>query len=195
MNASKTCLIFQRLTAILCLSLIAACAVTGPTVMYTKPNLEYDKYAAEWVLTGAKFNPKSIWSGVLTKTQTEVCMRGTFDESLRKKSIKLYVNSSGEGAGGLIATSASDSTGTQLKTHRLENTFVQHNVLGTYVHPKELIAIDLPRDYLDARKADGLDIRLNGYQQGSLTVAVTANYLTDFLDRFDSSVAEHKSKK
>ena len=181
---------------ILSVHLLVACAAsTGPTATFTTPSLEYDKYAAEWVLTGAKFAPKSFWSEVMTRTDTLVWLRGTFDDTRQKKNIQLYANYAGQGAGGLIVTSASDSPGTPLETHRLENTFVQQTMLGAAYYPKELIAVKLPRDFLDAKRASGLDIRLNGYQNKSLPVMISAAYLADFLDRFDSAVAQPQPAK
>ncbi len=180
---------------LLCGFSVGCASLSGPTAMLSEPTLEYDKYKAQWVLMGAKYRPDSLWGSALKRVDTYVWMRGMVDEAGQHPTIQLYVDSSGEAAGGLVVTSASDSTGTPLTTHRLENSFVQHTILGAAIRPKEVFIVDLPRPFLDARRAKGLDIRMNGYNNGSMTVLVTAAYLTDFLDRFDAMVAQKKATK
>lgn len=187
---------FCGVLALLLCSLSVGCAsLSGPTAMLSEPSLEYDKYKAQWVLTGAKYRPDSLWGSALKRVDTYVWMRGMVDEAGQHPTIQLYVDSSGEAAGGLVVTSASDSTGTPLTTHRLENSFVQHTIIGAVISPQEVFTVDLPRPFLDARRVNGLDIRMNGYNNGSMIVPVTAAYLADFLNRFDAAVAQKRTTK
>ena len=104
------------------------------------------------------------------------------------------LRSAGEAAGGLVVTSANES-GVTLTTHRLENSYVQQTLLGPALLPKEVFVVDLPRPFLNGRRAKGLDIRMNGYNNGTMIVPVTAAYLADFLDQFDAAVAQKKIAK
>lgn len=173
---------------------VGCASLSGPTAMLSQPSLEYDKYAAQWVLTGAKYRPDSLWGSAVKRMDTYVWMRGMFNEAGQQPTIQLYVHSAGEAAGGLVVTSANES-GVTLTTHRLENSYVQQTLLGPALLPKEVFVVDLPRPFLNGRRAKGLDIRMNGYNNGTMIVPVTAAYLADFLDQFDAAVAQKKIAK
>jgi hypothetical protein len=98
----------------------------------------------------------------------------------------------GQGAGQLIATSASDSNGMALPTERVEMTGVQF-VLGSPVYaPKEVVAVALSRDYLQQHSATGLDIQLKGFNNGSAVVKLPADYVSGYLAKYEAAIAQNK---
>ena len=118
-------------------------------------------------------------------------LQGTFDNKGQQENIQLYESISGQGAGGFIIQSAADNTGTQLKVHRVENSYFQ-NVLGHAVSaPREVVAVDLPRKFLEQRQASGMDIQLKGFNNATAIIKVPASYVAEFLAGFDDAVAQH----
>jgi hypothetical protein len=83
-------------------------------------------------------------------------------------------------------STASDNTGTALRVR-----VVVASTTSTAIRDKmeDHVAIALPRKYLDAKKAAGLDIRLVGYNNVSLVVKVPPAYIEEFLAAFDNAVA------
>ncbi|HEY0467517.1 MAG TPA: hypothetical protein VGC79_25125 [Polyangiaceae bacterium] len=47
----------------------------------------------------------------------------------------------------------------------------------------------LPAGYLETKRQTGLDVKLLGYNNDSLVVKVSPEYVSEFLQGFDSSVA------
>jgi hypothetical protein len=119
-------------------------------------------------------------------------MRGTFDKAGQNQDIQLYVSLTGKGANSMIVVSASDSTGTILKSHRLEQPHAESFLGQMYFKEQHVIAVDLPRNFLEERKAKGLDIQLKGYHNESLIVQVPPDYLSNYLSNFDTAVAQNK---
>jgi hypothetical protein len=185
--------IFRTALSLLFAVLVGACG-TSPTTV-AKKGLEYDQYAGQWVLGGSVLNGGEFWKSVMTDIQTYAWLRGTFDRSGQNQAIQLYAICMGGGAGQLVAMSASDSTGAALTTHRVENTSVQRIAGQPFYAPKEVVAIDLPRRFLDERRANGLDIRLQGFNNAKPIVKVPAEYLSNYLDEFDTAVKQNKGKK
>jgi len=104
--------------------------------------------------------------------------------------IELFVEFTGSNAGQLVAVSASDSTGTKLGVRRVE---IKHNQIAlgmpTFA-PREVVAVSLPRPYLDSRKTAGLDIQIRGYNNATSVVKVPPAYVAAFVQKLDGTIAE-----
>lgn len=183
-----------RLLCAVMVATLSGCATIQGDTTQSNAQVEYNKYGAEWIVTGSKFMPDSFWKGVLKRTQSSAWMVGTFDDTQTKKAYQLFVNTEGAGAGGFIATGASDATGTPLKVTRVENSFFKTTVIGTSYNPKEVVALHFDRDFLEQRRASGLDIQMKGYNNDAMTLAVPSQYLSDFLNKYDEALAANKSK-
>lgn len=187
-----------RCTVLVMAAALSACAnmpgMTGNNV--GSKGLSLDQYTQRWVLNGPSVSPggllANVMSGVFSGIDTTVWLRGTFDKGGQNAELQLYIQYYGKGAGMLLPNSASDSTGQALKVSRVQRALSQ-DVLGrTSSEALELVAIDTPRPYLQARKTSGLDIRLMGHNGQSSTIKIPAETVAAFLTEFDSALAQAK---
>jgi len=118
---------------------------------------------------------------LLTNQYTTLWMRGTFNKNGTDRLIQLYVQRLGDEFNIQQYSSASDNTGVPLQVHRIKVDLSRQLISRV---SEDQVAIDLPRDFLDARKDQGLDIRLIGYNNVSLIVKVPAAYIAEFLLSF-----------
>ena len=192
MKPLPTCRAIVRVLIATCL--LAGCATPVPSAdpVNSAPGLAYDPYTASWILSGDKILQQSLWALDIHGRNSAVRLRGTFDDALKRRDIQLVVMTVGEAAHGFFVNSASDVTGTALKARRLESTFVRQTMFGPVVPPREVFAVELPRNYLDARRSAGLDIRLNSANNDSMIVKVPSSDLAGFLDQFDAAMANPK---
>jgi membrane-associated protease RseP (regulator of RpoE activity) len=149
--------------------------VTNPQEVAKATQVKFDPYTNFYSVSGMNLDLGGFPN--ITKTW----MRGGFDKSGKNEYIQLYVYHWSQ-TGWKFLSEASDITGTRLIVHRLDRE-VNYDAAV-----EEHIAIDLPRDFLESRKTQGLNIRVLG-SKGSLIVEVPGSYIVGFLERFDSAVA------
>jgi hypothetical protein len=130
---------------------------------------------------------------MLTGVSSVAWFRGTFDPAGRDPVIQLLVKMEGKGAGMMWATSARDATGATLEVSRVEQRMVTTGLTGTTLAPLEIVAITTPREFLEKRKATGLDIQLMGVNGQASVIKVPAEAIPRYLADFDDAVAKKRS--
>lgn len=117
---------------------------------------------------------------------TRIHMEGAFDPTGRNEQIRLYVHHWRQG-GPLDLQSAADITGTALNVIRIDSPENPVTAPGGYVE-EDYVTL-LAREFVESRKAKGLNIRLVG-KGGDLIVQVPSRYLTQFMKSMDKTKAK-----
>jgi hypothetical protein len=146
--------------------------------------MEHDQYSGTYVMTGRHYQNQSLVESTVSGNAAVYWLRGTVDKNRANPVLELEVRRVGK----MIQqyTTASDNTGTALRVR-----VVVASLRSTAIPDKmeDHVAIALPRRYLDAKKTEGLDIRLMGYNNVSLIVKVPPANIEEFLTAFDSAVS------
>jgi hypothetical protein len=165
--------------AVLLISLGCATVVSSPQQVNEATKVSLDPYDNYYSVSGMKLDLGGF------PNITKVYMRGGFDKTGTNEFIQLYVFHWSQ-TGWNFFDQASDISGTPLDVHQLGRQVKS----GTVV--EEHVAIDLPRDFLESRKNQGLNIRLLG-SKGYLIVEIPSPYLTGFLEKYDSAINGFKN--
>ena len=83
--------------------------------------------------------------------------------------------------------SSTDSTGKNLDVIGISRDIISGNEVW------EKVAIVLDRTYLESKKENGLNIRIDG-QRGKMIVKVPSLYIIQFLEKYDQYSRQVKSK-
>ena len=161
---------------------LSGCATTvsNPQQVTDATQIKFDPYANSYSVSGMQIDLGGF------PNITKVRMRGGFDKSGGNEFIQLYVFHWSQ-TGWNFFSQASDISGTSLNVRPL-NRDVNFNATV-----EEHIAIDLPRDFIESRKNQGLNIRLLG-RKGSLIIEVPSAYILGFLEKYDSALTGFKKK-
>jgi hypothetical protein len=161
-----------------CISLMfllgCATVVTDSQQVTDASKATYDPYTNFHKITGMKLN-KGGFPNI-----TRFWMRGGFDKSGSNEFIQLYVHHWSQ-TGWNFFNSASDITGTPLNVHQLARE------VESGANVREEIAIDLPRNFLESRKAQGLNIKIQG-NRGDMIIEIPPAYITGYLEKYDSEM-------
>ena len=112
-------------------------------------------------------------------------LRAMRDESTGTGFIQIYC--SHEEIDWLFFDHAVDIDGHQMEFHQVSRNTSQHTKYGVGII--EDFAIDVTRDYLTAKAAAGLRIRVYG-KSGDRTLVIPAFYIQGFLERYDTFAVE-----
>jgi hypothetical protein len=160
--------------------LLPGCAtvVSNPQQVADATQVKFDPYANSYSVSGMHLNLGGF------PNITKIWMRGGFDRSGGNEFIQLYVFHWSQ-TGWNFFNQASDISGMPLNVRQLSRD------VNSNATVEEHIAIDLPRDFLESRKNQGLNIRLLG-SRGSLIVEVPSLYIMGFLEKYDSALKGFK---
>jgi hypothetical protein len=111
-------------------------------------------------------------------------LEGAFGKTGQNELILLRVHYWSQ-TGWKFLDNASDITGNNLTVYQRDQ---RTNPDATV---EEDIVVITPRDYLESRKTQGLDIRITG-TKGYLIVKVPADYVVGFLEKYDSALKRVK---
>lgn len=159
---------------------LSGCATTvsNPQQVTDATQIKFDPYANSYSVSGMQLDTGGF------PNITKIRMRGGFDKSGGNEFIQLYVFHWSQ-TGWKFFNQASDISGTPLNVRPLGRE-VRSNATV-----EERIAIDLPRDFLESRKNQGLNIRLLG-SRGSLILEIPSAYIIGFLEKYDSALKGFK---
>jgi hypothetical protein len=184
------------LIAGLVVAALSACST--PVGTQGGPGLQFDAYQQKWLFNGEPFTPggltlTSVLVGSLRGQPGAVAwFRGTFDKSGGNRAIELRVKYEGAGAAQLFPQSASDATGATLSVKQVEQTFMKTSVGQSFIAPEEIIAIDVPRPFLEARRSTGLDIQVRGASGKVAVVKATGEQVAKYLADFDTAIVKSR---
>jgi len=168
------------LVAILLIALGCATVVSTPQQVTEATKVSFDPYDNYYSVSGMKLDLGGF------PNITKVYMRGGFDKTGTNEFIQLYVFHWSQ-TGWNFFDRASDISGTPLDVHQLARQVKSGRVV------EEHIAIDLPRDFLENRKNQGLNIRVTGVN-GYLIVVIPSPYIIGFLEKYDSALKGFKQE-
>lgn len=159
---------------------LAGCATTvsSPQQVTDATQVKFDPYSNRYSVSGMQMNRGGF------PNITRFWLRGGFDKTGGTEFIQLYVYHWSQ-TGWNFFSQASDITGTPLNLRQLDRE------VNTNATVEEQVAIDLPRDFLESRKTQGLNIRLLG-SKGSLVVEVPSAYIIGFLEKYDTALKGFK---
>ena len=162
--------------------LISGCATTvsSPQQVTDATKIKFDPYANSYSVSGMQLDTGSF------PNITKIRMRGGFDKSGGNEFIQLYVFHWSQ-TGWKFFNQASDISGTSLNVRPLSRD------VNSNATVEEHIAIDLPRDFLESRKNQGLNIRLLG-NRGKLIIEIPSAYIIGFLEKYDSALKGFKKE-
>jgi hypothetical protein len=155
-----------------------ATTVTNPQQVTDATLIKFDSYANSYSVSGMKLNMGGF------PNITRIWMRGGFDKIGDNEFIQLYVFHWSQ-TGWKFLSQASDISGTPLLVRQLGRDVGSGGIV------EEHIAIDLPRDFLENRKTQGLNIKVLG-SRGSLIIEVPSAYIIGFLEKYDSTIKGFK---
>lgn len=162
------------LVAVLLITLGCATVVSSPQQVTDATKVKFDPYSDFYSISGMKLDLGGF------PNITRVHMRGGFNKSGDNEFVQLYVFYWSQ-TGWKFFNQASDISGTPLNVHQLARN------INSSTSIEEHIAIDLPREFLENRKTQGLNIRILG-SKGSLIVEIPSSYLIGFLEKYDSAI-------
>jgi hypothetical protein len=186
----------KLLAALVVAAMFAGCATQPGT--QGGPGLQFDQYEQKWLLNGEPFTPGGLnlatvlASSLRGQGGSVAWFRGTFSKTGTDPGIELRVKFGGAGAGQLFPQSASDSTGTALTVRQVEHTVTRTTFGVTSLAPEEIIAITMPRQFLDSRRSTGLDIQVRGVSGKVEIIKVAADAVSKYLSDFDAAVANRR---
>jgi hypothetical protein len=158
---------------------VRTAVVTDPQYFAKETNVTFDPYDNCYRIVG----PLLIQKG---DSRTQVWLKGSFDKFGANEILWMHVFFRNKTW--FFLDSAKDIGGTQLTVNQLRRQ-VEH---GDIV---EEVAVNFSRDFLEARKMPGLDIRVSGSKGYSIIVKVPSAYVIGFLERYNSAVEEVRAGK